>query len=195
MILPFSLLPFFITLVNSVWSDEIGGPLLGLMGGFPQFGFTLRGCYICSVVRPVFPFNSFPVSVFSDWSDSLFDRFNSKHKSDWYDLKSDWFDFIYSSLSPSFTLFKWSDSNSPSLRCPLAPLSHRVHSCESRTWRVRTLGWRSEKLGLVRRWLKSTSRGRVSKDVMIHVTLDRRTKNIQPFQKNIYIHIICTLCL
>ena len=63
---PFSLLPFLITLVNSVWSDEIGGPLLGSMGGFPQFRFNLRVCYIRSVVRPVFPFNSFPVSVVSD---------------------------------------------------------------------------------------------------------------------------------
>ena len=66
MSLPFSLLPFFITLVNSFWSDEIGGPLLSSMGGFPQFRFTLRGCHICSVVRPVFPINSFPVSVVSD---------------------------------------------------------------------------------------------------------------------------------
>ena len=43
MSLPFSLLPFFITLVNSFWSDEIGGRLLSLMGGFPQFRFNLRG--------------------------------------------------------------------------------------------------------------------------------------------------------
>ena len=64
--LPFSLLPFFITLVDSFWFDEIGGPLLSSMGGFPQFRFTLRGCYIRSVVRLVFPINSFPVSVVSD---------------------------------------------------------------------------------------------------------------------------------
>ena len=54
MSLLFSLLPFLITLVNSVWSNEIGVPLLGSMGGFPQFRFTLRGCYFRSVVRPVF---------------------------------------------------------------------------------------------------------------------------------------------
>ena len=66
MILPFSLLPFLITLVNSVWSNQIGGPLLGSMSGFPQFRFTLRGCYFRSVVRPVFPFNSFPLLVVSD---------------------------------------------------------------------------------------------------------------------------------
>ena len=60
MSLSFSLLPFFITLVNSVWSDKIGGPLLGSMGGFTQFRFTLRGCYIRSVVRPVTHLINFP---------------------------------------------------------------------------------------------------------------------------------------
>ena len=86
-------------------------PLLGSMGGFPQFRFTLRGCYFRSVVRPVFPFNSFPVLVVLDWSDSMFHRFDSKFKSDWSDLKSDWSDLSYFSLFPSFTLFKWSNSN------------------------------------------------------------------------------------
>ena len=60
------LLPFFITLVNSFWSDEIGGPFLSPMGGFPQFRFALRGCHIRSIVHPVFPINYFPVSVVSD---------------------------------------------------------------------------------------------------------------------------------
>ena len=64
--LPLSLLPFFITLVNSVWSDKIGGPLFGSMGGFPPFRFSLRGCCFRSVVRPVFPFDSFPVLVVSN---------------------------------------------------------------------------------------------------------------------------------
>ena len=66
MSLPFSLLPFLITLVNSVGSNEIGGPLFGSMGGFPQFRFSLRGCYFCSVVRPVFPLDSFPALVVLD---------------------------------------------------------------------------------------------------------------------------------
>ena len=65
MSLPFSLLPFFITLVDSFWSDEIGGPVLSPMGGFPQFRYTLRGCHNCSIVHPVSPINSFPVSVVS----------------------------------------------------------------------------------------------------------------------------------
>ena len=34
MSLPFSLLPFLITLVNSVWSSEIGGPPLRFNGWF-----------------------------------------------------------------------------------------------------------------------------------------------------------------
>ena len=66
MSLPFFLLPFFITLFNSFWSDEIGGPFLSPMVGFPQFRFTLRGCHICPIVHPVFPISSFPVLVVSD---------------------------------------------------------------------------------------------------------------------------------
>ena len=46
MSLPLSLLPFLITLVNSVWSNEIGGPLFGSMGGIPQFRSFLRGCFL-----------------------------------------------------------------------------------------------------------------------------------------------------
>ena len=66
MSLPSSLHTLFITLVNSFWSDEIGGPVLSPMGGFPRFRFTLLGCHIYPIVHPVSPINSFPVSVVSD---------------------------------------------------------------------------------------------------------------------------------
>ena len=64
--LPFSLLLLLINFVHSVWSNGIGGPLFGSMGGFPQFRLSLRGCCFHSTVRPVFPFDSFPVLVVSD---------------------------------------------------------------------------------------------------------------------------------
>ena len=53
MSLLFSLLPFLITLVNSVWSNQIGVPLFGSMGGFPNSNFPyVDAVFVLSCVPP-----------------------------------------------------------------------------------------------------------------------------------------------